>query len=142
MSDVGKLGPRAHKSPLLLTEFGRSVLLSIPGHYGPGSAMSKASGWDYDLDSAGLDSVCQDLHASFCKPLPTSLPQSESQGLSPADSPAITVGQGQSRGSYKAAHDAGRGLVPPGLFFASGQTRGSGETSPYGQRCPGGYLSM
>ena len=40
--------------------------------------MSKDAGWGYYLSTAGINLVCQDPCAGFCKPLPTFLSQSDS----------------------------------------------------------------
>lgn len=40
--------------------------------------MSKATGWDYHLGTAGMNSVCQYPRADCCNPLPASPSQSDS----------------------------------------------------------------
>ena len=53
--------------------------------------MCKADGWDYSLGIAGMILVHQDLCVGCCKPLSSSLSQSDTLWLVPIDSPAILV---------------------------------------------------
>ena len=53
--------------------------------------INKATGWDCCLGALGRCLVYQDLGVSYCKTLPPSLSESDSQS-SPADSPAIHKG--------------------------------------------------
>ena len=76
---------------------------------------------------------CELNLVGFYKPLPPSPSESDSQGLSPTDSPAIPVVQDQSRCSFKVTHNAGEGLFVPSWFsFPTGETRGSRETTLHG----------
>lgn len=83
--------------------------------------MSRAPGWGYSLGSAVINQGCPD---SCRRPLLSSLSQSDSQGLSPIESPAIPVGHGQRRGSNKAAHNAGgRASWSPCVLFSHWRNR-------------------
>ena len=106
---MDKLGTRAGKTPdpnqadLHPAEFsGQNVPKLV-------LQMSKAMRCDYYLGSAGMNLVYQDPCVSFCKLIPSSLSQSDSQWLSHADFPAIHEGQDHNRSSCKVIHDAGEG---------------------------------
>ena len=81
-----------------------------------GSADEKKQ--NYYLGPAGVNSVCQDPCIDCFKPLPSSPSQSDSQWLSPADSPAVSVVQNQRSGSHKETLNAeGSWLSSLGSLF-------------------------
>ena len=81
-----------------------------------GSADEKKQ--NYYLGPAGVNSVCQDPCIDCFKPLPSSPSQSDSQWLSPADFPAVSVAQNQRRGSHKETLNAeGSWLSSLGSLF-------------------------
>lgn len=81
--------------------------------------MRKTYGWYYSWGAAGMDMVCQDLCDGCCKTLPNFSSRSDSQCLSPADSPAMSPKPAQSGSSHKATHDARTGvLLFPWVLFS------------------------
>ena len=93
--------------------------------------ISKATGWDYYVGSAGMTSICEDLHAGDWKRCP--LLHHRFPVVEPRRSPATSMVQDQSRGSCKVTHCAGVGAsVPPGFSFLTRKARDPEETSPHG----------
>lgn len=68
--------------------------------------MRKATGWDYCLGTADVHSVRHHLRAACGKPL-FSVIVTFPVPVGPTDFPCNLVMQDQSRGSYKATHNAG-----------------------------------
>lgn len=94
--------------------------------------ISKAAGWDYYLDAAGRNSVCQDPSIGCCEPLMPPLLQSDSQWSSPVDFPIIPTEQDQSGNSQEATHDTREAGCPPwGLFSLCRKCRLRGDLSAW-----------
>lgn len=96
--------------------------------------MSKATGWDYYLGIAGMNSVCQYLSTNCCKPLPTSLSQSDFQWLSLINS--LQFPWCQIRAGIPTKQPimlwGGCLVVPAGFSFPIGGTGSSEMTSSCG----------
>lgn len=93
--NVGKSGIRVGKTPHFRNQIRQSCTptsflfrVKHPLY----SVDSEAAGWDYFLGTTGMNLVCQDSSSGCCKLLPPSLSQSDSQGLSSADTPAGPMG--------------------------------------------------
>lgn len=117
--NVGKLGIRAGKILHLRNQIRQSCTPTsflFRVRHPLYSVDSEAAGWDYFLGTIGMNLFCRDLSSGCCKLLPPSLSQSDSQGLTSADTPAGPMRWEQNRGSHdEMTHNLGVG--PHSLFL-------------------------
>ena len=99
---MGKGGSRAGKTPCLRIQIRQICTLPSPlVRVYLVLQISKAACWNYYLGTTSMNSICQDTCTGYCKLLPLSPSQSDSQGLSPTDSPAIPMGYDHCRDTHK-----------------------------------------
>lgn len=137
---MGKPGSWGGRTCTWGSESGRSAPCQVPqSGCAPSLVLqvSKATGWVYYQDPAGVNFICQDPCAGCWKPVTQPPSRSDPQCLSPLDSPEIPMVGDQSRGLLKVTHSAGDALCPPGVSFPPGGTGGSQETSPCAPRAWG-----
>lgn len=117
---VGKSGIRAGKNPHLRNQIRQSCTPTsflFRVQHPLYSVDHEAASWDYSLGTAGMNLVCQDSSSGCFKSLPP-LSQSDSQGLSSADTPAGPMGWEQNRGSHdEMTHNLGVGWLPSCVLF-------------------------